>query len=75
VIIAAYRGTKYVGPSECLEIFSPLPKPKTQSPIATLLMLFVNARYQVDHEQDVRLSEADVAHTGRECKPTHLLPR
>ena len=38
-------------------------------------MLFVNATYQVDHEQDIKLSEADVAHTGRECKPTHLLRR
>ncbi|KAJ5041979.1 hypothetical protein J3E74DRAFT_448661 [Bipolaris maydis] len=40
----------YVGPHTCLQLFSQLLKPISQNPNATLLMLFINAAVEVDHE-------------------------
>ncbi|KAF5854000.1 hypothetical protein GGP41_006766 [Bipolaris sorokiniana] len=40
----------YVGPHTCLQIFSRLLKPTSQNPKATLLMLFINAAVEIDHE-------------------------
>jgi hypothetical protein len=38
----------YVGPHRCLQVFSPLLKPKSINPHATLLMLFLNAAAETE---------------------------
>ncbi|KAF2867048.1 hypothetical protein BDV95DRAFT_622662 [Massariosphaeria phaeospora] len=40
--------TSFLGPHVCLQVFSPLLKPKSQNPNATLLMLFLNAAVEAD---------------------------
>ncbi|EUC48557.1 hypothetical protein COCMIDRAFT_34040 [Bipolaris oryzae ATCC 44560] len=40
----------YLGPHICLEVFSPLLKPTSQNPNATLLMLFLNAAQETENE-------------------------
>jgi hypothetical protein len=45
----------YLGPHQCLRVFSPMLKPKSANPHATLLMLFLNAAVEIDH----RLQETD----------------